>query len=175
MRDIAIALLFLVAATLLFPKVEEIVQRPFLRLTRAPEATSAADCYSERASASSSCPAQARCSRRSPLSAQRRRWERAVVLTLAYAIGAAIPMLFIAFGGRAAMTALRPHAHRIRQGLGVVVGLTALAIALNVDRHFQTAVPGYTEALQSRVEQNDWLSARQKASVTRANKRRAPR
>jgi len=32
LRNVAIALLFLVAATLLFPKVEEIVQRPFLRL-----------------------------------------------------------------------------------------------------------------------------------------------
>jgi cytochrome c biogenesis protein CcdA len=36
LRDIAIALLFLVAATLLFPKVEELVQKPFLRLTRKP-------------------------------------------------------------------------------------------------------------------------------------------
>ncbi len=36
LRNLAIALLFLVAATLLFPKVEEIVQRPFLRLTRRP-------------------------------------------------------------------------------------------------------------------------------------------
>jgi cytochrome c biogenesis protein CcdA len=36
LRNVAIALLFLVAATLLFPKVEEIVQRPFLRLTRRP-------------------------------------------------------------------------------------------------------------------------------------------
>ena len=36
LRNVAIALLFLVVATLLFPKVEEIVQRPFLRLTRRP-------------------------------------------------------------------------------------------------------------------------------------------
>ena len=79
---------------------------------------------------------------------------RAIVLTLAYATGAAIPMLIVAFGGRAGMTALRPHAHRIRQVLGVVVALTALAIALNVDRHFQTALPGYTESLQKKVEQN---------------------
>ena len=33
--------------------------------------------------------------------------------------------------------------------------LTALAIAFNVDRHFQTAIPGYTEALQKKVEQNE--------------------
>jgi thiol-disulfide isomerase/thioredoxin len=76
------------------------------------------------------------------------------VLTLAYATGAAIPMLLVAFGGRAGANALRPHAHRIRQALGVVVALTALAIALNVDRHFQTAIPGYTESLQKKVEQS---------------------
>src|SRR5919109_3284210 len=34
LRNIAIALLFLVAATLVLPRIEELVQRPFLRLTR---------------------------------------------------------------------------------------------------------------------------------------------
>ena len=87
---------------------------------------------------------------------------RSIVLTLSYAIGAAVPMLFVAFGGRSAMNTLRPHAHRIRQGLGVAVGLTALAIALNVDRHFQTAIPGYTEALQSR-----WRSDRAQRELRR--------
>jgi len=53
------------------------------------------------------------------------------------------------------MNALRPQAHRIRQVLGVVVGLTALAIAFNVDRHFQTAIPGYTEAFQEKVEESN--------------------
>ena len=36
LRDLAIGLLFLVAATLLFPRLEEIIQRPLLRLTRKP-------------------------------------------------------------------------------------------------------------------------------------------
>ena len=69
-------------------------------------------------------------------------------------------MLLVAIGGRAGMTALRPHAHRIRQALGVVVGLTALAIAFNVDRHFQTALPGYTQALQNKVEDSSQRAAR---------------
>jgi thiol-disulfide isomerase/thioredoxin len=94
------------------------------------------------------------------------------VLTLAYAIGAAIPMLLVAFGGRTAMNKVRPHAHRIRQGLGVVVALTALAIALNVDRHFQTAIPGYTEALQDKVEQTD--RAQRELAKLRGNTRQAP-
>jgi thiol-disulfide isomerase/thioredoxin len=36
-----------------------------------------------------------------------------------------------------------------------VIGVTALAIALGADQRFATAVPGYTEALQERVERND--------------------
>jgi thiol-disulfide isomerase/thioredoxin len=94
---------------------------------------------------------------------------RAIVLTIAYAIGAAIPMLLVALGGRAGMTALRPHAHRIRQALGVVVGLTALAIAFNVDRHFQTAIPGYTQALQNKVEDSN--SAQGQLQKLRGNTR----
>jgi cytochrome c biogenesis protein CcdA/thiol-disulfide isomerase/thioredoxin len=175
LRNIAIALLFLVAATLLFPKVEEIVQRPLLRLTRRSGGGRAGKPRP---------PSDAAPSRRlgdlggglllgaslglvfvpcagpvlaaiTVVGATQDVGARAIVLTLAYAIGAAIPMLLVAIGGRAGMTALRPHAHRIRQALGAVVALTALAIALNVDRHFQTAIPGYTEALQKKVEQSD--------------------
>ena len=79
---------------------------------------------------------------------------RAIVVTIAYSIGAAIPMLLVAYGGRAGMNALRPHAQRIRIGLGVLVGLTALAIAFNLDRHLQTAIPGYTDALQKKIEES---------------------
>ena len=72
------------------------------------------------------------------------------------------------------MTRLRPHAHRIRQALGVVVGLTALAIAFNVDRHFQTAIPGYTQALQNKVEDSSTRAARARRSCagTRARSQR---
>ena len=156
LRDIAIALLFLVAATLLFPKVEEIVQRPFLRLSRAPSGDLGGGLLLGASLGLVFVPcAGPVLAAITVVGATQDVGAGAVVLTLAYAIGAAIPMLVIAFGGRAAMNALRPRAHRIRQGLGVVVALTALAIALNVDRHFQTAVPGYTEALQGRVEQSD--------------------
>ena len=73
LRDIAIALLFLVAATLLFPKVEEIVQRPLLRLTRtAGRRPRRRLSCSARASGSSSCRARARCWRRSRSSARPR-------------------------------------------------------------------------------------------------------
>jgi cytochrome c biogenesis protein CcdA/thiol-disulfide isomerase/thioredoxin len=156
LRDIAIALLFLVAATLLFPKVEELVQKPFLRLTRKPGSDLGGGFLLGASLGLVFVPcAGPVLAAITVVGATQDVGARAVVLTLAYAVGAAIPMLLVAFGGRSAMNALRPHAHRIRQGLGVVVGLTALAIALNVDRHFQTAIPGYTEALQGKVEESD--------------------
>jgi cytochrome c biogenesis protein CcdA/thiol-disulfide isomerase/thioredoxin len=155
LRDLAIALLFLVAATLLFPKVEEIVQRPFLRLTRRPGGDLGGGFLLGASLGLVFVPcAGPVLAAITVVGATQDVGARAFVLTLAYATGAAIPMLLVAFGGRAGMTALRPHAHRIRQALGVIVALTALAIALNVDRHFQTALPGYTEALQSKVEQS---------------------
>ena len=154
LRNIAIALLFLVAATLLFPKVEEIVQRPFLRLTRRPGGDLGGGFLLGASLGLVFVPcAGPVLAAITVVGATQDVGARAVVLTLAYATGAAIPMLLVAFGGRAGMNALRPHAHRIRQALGVVVALTALAIAFNVDRHFQTALPGYTDALQKRVEQ----------------------
>jgi cytochrome c biogenesis protein CcdA/thiol-disulfide isomerase/thioredoxin len=156
LRDVAIGLLFLVAATVLFPRIEEIVQRPLLRLTRRPGGDLGGGLLLGASLGLVFVPcAGPVLAAITVVGATQDVGARSVVLTLAYAVGAALPMLLIAFGGRAGMNALRPHAHRIRQGLGVVVGLTALAIALNVDRHFQTAVPGYTEALQEKVEQSD--------------------
>ena len=156
LRDVAIGLLFLVAATLLWPRLEEIVQRPLLRLTRRPSGDLGGGFLLGAALGLVFVPcAGPVLAAITVVGATQDVGARSVVLTLAYATGAAIPMLFIAFGGRWGANALRPHAHRIRLGLGVVVGLTALAIAFNIDRHFQTAIPGYTDALQKRFEEND--------------------
>jgi cytochrome c biogenesis protein CcdA/thiol-disulfide isomerase/thioredoxin len=156
LRNVAIGLLFLVAATLLFPRLEEILQRPLLRLTHRPGGDLGGGLLLGASLGLVFVPcAGPVLAAITVVGATQDVGARSVVLTLAYSVGAAVPMLFIAFGGRAGMKALRPHAHEIRQVLGVVVGLTALAIAFNVDRHFQTALPGYTEALQKKVEEND--------------------
>jgi thiol-disulfide isomerase/thioredoxin len=78
----------------------------------------------------------------------------ALLLTVAYSLGYAVPLLAFAIGGQRAgrLAVVRAHAVGLRRGLGVVIAATALAIALNVDRHFTTAVPGYTQAVQDHVE-----------------------
>lgn len=61
--------------------------------------------------------------------------EAAPLLT-AYGLGAGLPMLAIAFGGQWAMNRLKPlarHATRVRQGLGVMVVLVAVAMLARWD------------------------------------------
>jgi cytochrome c biogenesis protein CcdA/thiol-disulfide isomerase/thioredoxin len=161
LRNLAIALLFVVAATLMFPRIGDLLERPLYRLTRRPS-TDLGGGFLLGASLGlvfvpCAGPVLAVIS---VLAATEEVGGRLILLTSSYAIGAAVPMLAIALGGHAGagMRALRPHAQAIRRGLGVVVALTALAIALNVDRHFQTAVPDYTKKLQNWFEENSSAS-----------------
>jgi thiol-disulfide isomerase/thioredoxin len=77
-----------------------------------------------------------------------------VLLTLAYALGAALPMLAIALAGQRAARAFRARVETVRRLAGVLVAAAAIAIALGVDQELQTAIPGYTESLQKRFERS---------------------
>jgi len=61
---------------------------------------------------------------------------RAAVLLTAYAIGASIPLLGIAYGGQYVSTRVAPvarHAHRAQQAFGVLVILVAVAMHYQYD------------------------------------------
>jgi cytochrome c biogenesis protein CcdA/thiol-disulfide isomerase/thioredoxin len=161
LRDLAIVLLFVLAATLIVPRFGELLQRPLYRIARRPQGDLGGGVLLGASLGLVFVPCAG------PVlavitvaGATQDVGGRVVLLTASYAVGAAVPMLLIALGGRWAsgMKALRPHAESIRRGLGVAFAATALAIALNVDRHFQTAIPGYTEALQGRLEESDRAS-----------------
>jgi cytochrome c biogenesis protein CcdA/thiol-disulfide isomerase/thioredoxin len=157
LRDVAIVLLFLVAATLVFSRLGELLQRPLLRLTRHPSGDLGGGLLLGVSLGLVFVPcAGPVLAAITVLAATQHVSGRAVVLTAAYSLGASVPMLLVALGGRsgAGMKAFRPHAQTVRRVLGVAVAATALAIALNVDRHFQTAIPGYTDALQRKFEEN---------------------
>ncbi|HYR32887.1 MAG TPA: cytochrome c biogenesis CcdA family protein [Burkholderiales bacterium] len=60
----------------------------------------------------------------------------AAVLLACYALGAGIPMLAIAYGGRYATTSVRrvvPYTRRIQQAFGVLVIVIAVAMAFQLD------------------------------------------
>jgi cytochrome c biogenesis protein CcdA/thiol-disulfide isomerase/thioredoxin len=78
-----------------------------------------------------------------------------VLLTLAFAIGAAVPMLIVVFaGGELAerVKALRERAPIVRVVGGVVLIAMTFAIAFNATDGLQRFVPGYTNTLQNHVE-----------------------
>ena len=93
-------------------------------------------------------------------------------------------MLAIAIGGQrlgSGMKVVRTHAAAARKVAGVVVAVTALAIALGVDQRFTTSVPGYTAALQKRIEQTpsarkelDRLSGQAGSAPASSNQLAAP-
>ncbi len=78
-----------------------------------------------------------------------------IVLTLAFAVGTALPLLGFALAGRRLAERLqtfRRHQRRIRIGAGVVVIALAVALTFNVTDVIQRAVPDYTTALNQKVD-----------------------
>jgi cytochrome c biogenesis protein CcdA/thiol-disulfide isomerase/thioredoxin len=154
LRNLAIALLFLLAATLLVPRFAGLLERPFLFLTRRRASTDSNGLVLGASLGLVFVPcAGPVLAAVTALSATGDIGVRTFAVTLAYALGAALPMLVIVVtGGR--LSGLRRHAETTRRVAGAVIGVTALAIAFGADQRFTTAVPGYTEALQERVERN---------------------
>ena len=158
LRDLAIVALFVLAASLLSRRVAWLLERPFLFLTRrrvSPESNGFlvgvsvglvfVPCAGPVLAAVTA------------LAATGEVGLRTVLVTTAYALGAALPMLAIAIGSRRLATGLgfvRTHAETTRRAAGVAVGAAALAIAVGFDQRFTTTVPGYTEALQERIERS---------------------
>ncbi|KLU26861.1 cytochrome C biogenesis protein, partial [Caballeronia mineralivorans PML1(12)] len=73
------------------------------------------------------------------------------LLLALYAIGAAIPMLAIIYGGQfitRRVRVLARHTHRIQQVFGVLVMLTALAIYLQYDVLAYAWIASYLPALK---------------------------
>jgi cytochrome c biogenesis protein CcdA/thiol-disulfide isomerase/thioredoxin len=77
-----------------------------------------------------------------------------VVLTIAFAIGTALPLLGFALAGRRLAERLqtfRRHQRRIRTGAGIVVIALAVALTFNITDVLQRAIPDYTSALNQKV------------------------
>jgi cytochrome c biogenesis protein CcdA/thiol-disulfide isomerase/thioredoxin len=155
LRNIALALLFLVAATLLFPELGVLVERPLARLTR----RRGGDLGGGLLLGASLGLVMVPCAGPvlaaiAVIAASRDVGIEALLLTLAYSVGIAVPLLLFALGARRArdLAFLRAHAVGLRRALGAIIGVTALALAFNLDRHVTTRVPGYTKAVQDHIE-----------------------
>ena len=89
----------------------------------------------------------------------------AVVLTVAFGVGAGIPLLALALAGDALFrrtSALRRRAGLVRTISGLVMIAIAVAIGFNLTDGLQRHVPGYTSALQDKVESQKNVAAKLK-------------
>jgi cytochrome c biogenesis protein CcdA/thiol-disulfide isomerase/thioredoxin len=150
LRNLSIALLFLVAASLIFPQVGVWIERPLARLSRRSPGGDLGGGFLLGASLGLvfvPCGGPII----GAISANAARvhlgWQT-VAITLAYALGAALPMLAIAALGQRATRRIRMNAQALRTGLGIVLALAALALVFNADTKLQTWFPDYTHALQ---------------------------
>jgi cytochrome c biogenesis protein CcdA/thiol-disulfide isomerase/thioredoxin len=83
-----------------------------------------------------------------------------IALTLSFAIGAALPLLFFALAGQRVadrVAAFRRRQREIRLTAGVVTLLLAVALVFNLPAVLQRAIPDYTSALQEQVGGDDQL------------------
>jgi cytochrome c biogenesis protein CcdA/thiol-disulfide isomerase/thioredoxin len=83
-----------------------------------------------------------------------------VVLTGAFAIGAALPLLFFALAGQRVaerVKAFRSRQREIRIAAGIVTILLAVALVFDLPAELQRAIPDYTAALQQKVGGSDTI------------------
>ncbi|MFD4638283.1 cytochrome c biogenesis protein DipZ [Lentzea sp. NPDC058436] len=81
-----------------------------------------------------------------------------VVLTLTFAVGAAIPLLIFALAGRRVaerVQAFRKRQRGIRITAGVVMIALALGLVFNLPQLLQRAIPDYTASLQDKVNNSE--------------------
>jgi cytochrome c biogenesis protein CcdA/thiol-disulfide isomerase/thioredoxin len=151
LRWLAIGMLFLVSATLLLPPLARAIERPFARLSRYRAGGGGFLLGASLGLVFTPCAGPVLGAISTVAAEQRVGW-RAIVLTIAYAVGASIPMLLIAYGGKAGAARLRAHDAQLRLASGVMIGLVALALSFNLDTRLATNVPGYVTSLQNSIE-----------------------
>ena len=169
LRWMGIVVLALLVIGLLVPQFGDLLERPFARLTAGREVTEGGGFVLGLSLGLVFVPcAGPVLAAIAEVGAQHRVGWSAVLLTVSFAIGVAIPLLLFALAGRyltTRMHSVRSHAARIRKGIGAVLLVTALVLALNLTDGLQRAVPGYTGTLQTRIEGNS-SAARALAGVT---------
>ncbi len=166
LRNLAIVLLFVTAATLLVPRAALLLERPLAAFSRFRPANVGGGFVFGATLGLVFVPcAGPVLATVTVVAAKNQVGFRAILLTLAYAIGAAVPMLAIALGGRSAAASVRRRAASLRLASGAVIGLVALGLVFHLDDHLARLTPGYTTFFQNRIE--DSSSAKRELAKVR--------
>jgi cytochrome c biogenesis protein CcdA/thiol-disulfide isomerase/thioredoxin len=156
LRDLGIALLFVLGASLAVPALGYLIERPFARL--APKKVGGASngllLGASLGLVFVPCagPVLAAIT---VVGATHRVGAEAVAVTLCYAVGAATPLLLVAYLSRRAAArarSLRRSAPRLRQVAGALILASAALVLFGAAQPLQRDLPGYASALDSRIE-----------------------
>ena len=137
LRNLSIALLFIVAATLIVPRVAEVLERPLARFSRRPGGDLGGGFVLGLALGLVFVPCGGLVLAAITTHAATLGGGERVAVAIAFAVGTGLPMLAIAYGGRRAaggLRSFRAHARAFRTGLGALIAAVALLITFHVDR-----------------------------------------
>jgi cytochrome c biogenesis protein CcdA/thiol-disulfide isomerase/thioredoxin len=161
-RWTGLVLLVLLGVGMIAPPVERLLERPFARIPRRAAGTDRGSFVLGLALGAVYVPcAGPVLAAITVAGATRRIGAETVVLTAAFAIGTALPLLGFALAGRRLAERLQAFRRRqtaIRIGAGVVVIGLAVALTFNVTDAIQRAVPDYTAALNKHLGTGKALS-----------------
>jgi cytochrome c biogenesis protein CcdA/thiol-disulfide isomerase/thioredoxin len=153
LRNIAIALLFVVAATLLVPRVGLLLERALAPFSRRRGGDLGGGFVLGAALGFAFVPCGGPIlAYVSAQSASLSFGLKSVALAIAYALGASVVLLAIALGGQRVAQPLRARMAQLRPVLGVVIAGAALALVFNADTKLQTSLPDWTNFLQRHTE-----------------------
>jgi cytochrome c biogenesis protein CcdA/thiol-disulfide isomerase/thioredoxin len=155
LRNLAIAIVVIVGISLIWPRLGDLLGRPFYALARRQPGDAGGGfvlgislglLFTPCAGPVIAAVATVAATRSFSL--------EAFLITLAYGLGAGLVLLGVALAARRGMnmTGVRAHAPAIRRGLGVAILAVAGLMVYGVDKDLQTRVPEYTRALQGLEE-----------------------
>ncbi|MGA9490555.1 MAG: cytochrome c biogenesis protein DipZ [Mycobacterium sp.] len=96
-----------------------------------------------------------------------------VMLTVGFAVGTAVPLLFFALAGQRIaerVSAFRRRQRGIRVTAGIVTILLAIALVFNLPAALQRAIPDYTHSLQDKLGSNQQVQRQLGGIVNDQNK-----
>jgi cytochrome c biogenesis protein CcdA/thiol-disulfide isomerase/thioredoxin len=152
LRNLAVAALFVVAAVLLVPQVALLLERALAGFSRLRPANAGGGYFLGVTLGLVFVPcAGPFLGAISTAAAKENFGLRTIVAALSYSVGAAIPMLIIAFGGREAAGRIRARAAQVRTVSGVLVAAVAIALVFHEEERLtKLRIPGIS-GLEDRI------------------------
>lgn len=154
LRNIAIAVVVVVGLSLVWPRLGDLLGRPFYGLARRKPGDSGGFVLGLSLGLLFTPCAGPVIAAVATVAATQSFSATAFLITLAYALGAGLVLLGVAVAARRGMSlrSVRAHAPVVRRVLGVAILAVAVLMVFGVDKRLQTRVPGYTRALQGLEE-----------------------